>query len=61
MGESDQRVPMPQSQELYQALTTLQVPTQFVHYPREPHGLREPRHRADWLSRMRGWFDRWVK
>lgn len=61
VGESDQRVPMPQAQELYQALTALKVPTQFVHYPREPHGLREPRHRADWLARMRGWFDRWVK
>jgi len=61
VGESDQRVPMPQSQELYQALTTLGVPTQFVHYPREPHGLREPRHRADWLTRMRGWFDRWIQ
>ena len=61
VGESDQRVPMPQSQELYQALRTLGVPTEFVHYPREPHGLREPRHRADWLARMLGWFDRWVK
>jgi dipeptidyl aminopeptidase/acylaminoacyl peptidase len=61
VGESDQRVPMPQSQELYQALRTLGVPTEFVHYPREPHGLREPRHRADWLTRTLGWFDRWVK
>jgi dipeptidyl aminopeptidase/acylaminoacyl peptidase len=61
VGESDQRVPMPQSQELYQALKTLGVPTEFVHYPREPHGLREPRHRADWLARMLSWFDRWVK
>ena len=61
VGESDQRVPMPQSQELYQALTALEVPVQFVHYPREPHGLREPRHRADWLVRLRGWFDRWIR
>lgn len=61
VGENDQRVPMPQSQELYQALKTLKVPTQFVHYPREPHGLREPRHRADWLTRTRGWFDRWIR
>ncbi len=61
VGESDARVPMPQGQELYTALRTLGVPTEFVHYPREPHGLREPRHRADWLMRIRGWFDRWLK
>ncbi|HEY6866137.1 MAG TPA: S9 family peptidase [Candidatus Eisenbacteria bacterium] len=61
VGESDQRVPMPQSQELYTALTTLHVPCEFVHYPREPHGIREPRHRADWFERMRGWFDRWIR
>jgi dipeptidyl aminopeptidase/acylaminoacyl peptidase len=61
VGESDVRVPMPQSQQLYQALRALGVPAEFVHYPREPHGLREPRHRADWLVRMRGWFDRWVR
>ena len=61
VGEADQRVPMPQAQQLYTALTTLGVPTEFVHYPREPHGLREPRHRADWMSRQLGWFDRWIK
>ena len=61
VGENDARVPMPQSQQLYQALRTLGVPAEFVHYPREPHGLREPRHRADWLVRVRGWFDRWVR
>jgi dipeptidyl aminopeptidase/acylaminoacyl peptidase len=37
------------------------VPTEFVHYPREGHGLREPRHRADWYARQAEWFDRWVK
>ena len=61
VGESDQRVPMPQSQELYTALTALHVPCEFVHYPREPHGIREPRHRADWFERTRGWFDRWIR
>jgi dipeptidyl aminopeptidase/acylaminoacyl peptidase len=61
IGESDPRVPYPQGQELYAALTTLHVPVEFVHYPREGHGLREPRHRADQLMRMLAWFDRWVK
>jgi dipeptidyl aminopeptidase/acylaminoacyl peptidase len=61
IGENDRRVPYPQGQELYRALLTLGVPTEFVHYPREGHGLREPRHRADQYLRMLGWFDRWMK
>ena len=61
VGEDDRRVPYPQSQQLYRALTALNVPTEFVHYPREGHTMREPRHRADELVRTRAWFDRWVK
>jgi dipeptidyl aminopeptidase/acylaminoacyl peptidase len=61
IGEEDHRVPYPQGQQLYAALTALNVPTEFVHYPREGHGLREYRHRCDQLTRMLGWFDRWVK
>ena len=60
-GEADVRIPYPQAQETYQSLKFLGVPTQFVHYPREGHGLREPRHRADWFTRQAAWFDRWVK
>jgi dipeptidyl aminopeptidase/acylaminoacyl peptidase len=60
-GEADVRIPYPQAQETYQSLKFLGVPTQFVHYPREPHGLREPRHRADWMQRQGDWFDQWVK
>ncbi|MBI1798141.1 MAG: S9 family peptidase [Candidatus Eisenbacteria bacterium] len=61
IGEADPRVPYPQGQELYRALVALRVPTEFVHYPREGHGLREPRHRADQFLRMLAWFDRWIK
>jgi len=60
-GEADVRIPYPQAQETYQSLKFLGVPTEFVHYPREGHGLREPRHRADWYTRQAAWFDRWVK
>ncbi len=60
-GEADVRIPYPQAQETYQSLKALGVPTEFVHYPREGHGLREPRHRADWFMRQAAWFDRWVK
>ncbi len=60
-GEADVRIPNPQAQETYQSLKFLGVPTEFVHYPREGHTLREPRHRADWFTRQAAWFDRWVK
>jgi len=61
VGDDDRRVPAPQSRQLYTALTALGVPTEFVHYPREGHTLREYRHRADWHARAAGWFDRWVR
>jgi dipeptidyl aminopeptidase/acylaminoacyl peptidase len=61
IGDEDRRVPSPQGRQLYTALTALGVPTEFVHYPREGHTLREYRHRADWHARVAGWFDRWVR
>jgi dipeptidyl aminopeptidase/acylaminoacyl peptidase len=60
-GETDARVPYAQGQQLYRALLGLHVPTVFVHYPREGHTLREPRHRADFTLRLLNWFDRWVR
>lgn len=61
VGDADPRVPFPQGQQLYAALQALHVPSAFVHYPREGHTLREPRHRADQSLRVLDWFDRWVK
>lgn len=60
-GDDDRRVPYPQGQQLYRALLALHVPVEFVHYPREGHGLREYRHRYDHARRTLEWFDRWVK
>jgi len=59
--DEDRRTPIAQAYELYRALLGLGVPTEFVHYPREPHVPREYRHRADQYLRMAAWFDRWVK
>jgi dipeptidyl aminopeptidase/acylaminoacyl peptidase len=33
----------------------------LVRYPREGHGLHEPRHRMDSLARTLLWFDRFLK
>ncbi len=60
-GEADVRIPFPQAQATYQSLRALGVPTELVRYPREGHTLREPRHRADWMTRQADWFDRWVE
>jgi dipeptidyl aminopeptidase/acylaminoacyl peptidase len=61
VGDNDARTPIAQSKELYESLKSLGVPTEFVHYPREGHPLREPRHRSDALQRALAWFDRWIR
>jgi len=60
VGDNDARTPIAQSRELYESLRSLGVPVEFVHYPREGHGLREPRHRADAMQRALAWFQRWI-
>lgn len=49
-GEEDVRVPPGQSHELYRALKAHGVDTRLVLYPREPHGIGEPRHRQHYLE-----------
>lgn len=57
----DQRIPMPQGQELHMALKSLGVPTQFLVYPREDHALREPRNQLVKLMADLGWFEKWIR
>ena len=59
-GQADQRVPIGQAQELYSGLKKLGVPVQLVFYPREPHGLQEPRHQLDKMKREVEWIRRWT-
>lgn len=58
-GQADDRVPPSQGQELYLGLKKLGVPTEFVTYPREPHGFREPNHQVDKIERELAWFSKW--
>jgi dipeptidyl aminopeptidase/acylaminoacyl peptidase len=60
VGERDVECPMPQSQEYWHALETLGVPTSFVVYEGEGHGLRGPAHRADATKRTLAWFDKYL-
>jgi dipeptidyl aminopeptidase/acylaminoacyl peptidase len=60
-GELDQRIPMPQGQELHLALKSLGVPTEFIVYPDEDHALRDPRNKLVKLMSDLGWFDKWIR
>ena len=60
-GEADDRVHVTQGAEMYRALKTLDVPVEFVRYPREPHGFKERNHQIDLLTRIGEWFETWLK
>jgi dipeptidyl aminopeptidase/acylaminoacyl peptidase len=59
-GGADTRVPPSQAQELYMGLKKNGVPVEMVLFPREPHGLQEPRHRLDKMRREYAWFSKHV-
>ena len=60
-GERDVETPAPQSQEFWHALVTFGVPTSFVVYPGEGHGIRQPKNRADAQKRTLDWFAKYLK
>jgi dipeptidyl aminopeptidase/acylaminoacyl peptidase len=59
-GQSDTRVPIPQSEEFYRALYERHVPVEYVVYPRENHGFTEPRHLVDRLQRYLVFFGKYL-
>ncbi len=61
VGERDFNVPAVGSEQMYQALRTLGVPTQLVIYPNQFHGITTPSYRVDRLQRYLAWWDRYVK
>jgi dipeptidyl aminopeptidase/acylaminoacyl peptidase len=60
-GENDRTDPLGQSEMLYRALKRYGVESEFVVYPREPHGLQEEKHLLDRLNRILRWFDSHLK
>ena len=54
--EEDVRVPPTQGYELYNALKRLGVETKMVTYPRQPHGIREPKFTIDAAERQINWL-----
>src|SRR4029453_9788974 len=60
-GDSDLRVPKPQSDQLYSALRWKKVPVEYVVFPREKHGFSERAHQLDAVTRLLGWFEKYLK
>jgi dipeptidyl aminopeptidase/acylaminoacyl peptidase len=59
-GAEDERVHPAQAMEYHRALKTLGVPTEFVRYPREGHGVKERLHQIDLMRRIVAWYGRWL-
>jgi dipeptidyl aminopeptidase/acylaminoacyl peptidase len=54
-AEQDFNVPCNGSEQMYQALRSLGVPTKLVIYPGENHGLRIPSYLRDRMERLLDW------
>ena len=55
-AERDFNVPCQGSEQMYQALRSLDVPAQLVIYPGEYHALAVPSYLRDRLQRMLDWY-----
>ena len=60
-GEADDRVPVSQGYEYYNALKHQGVLTKMVVYPRQPHGPREPKFVLDIMNRHLDWVEKYVR
>ena len=61
VGEKDFNVPAAGGEQMYQALKSLGVPTQFVIYPGQNHGISVPSYQKDRLVRYLDWFGKYTK
>ncbi|HMG88926.1 MAG TPA: S9 family peptidase [Chryseolinea sp.] len=61
VGEMDYNVPAAGSEQMYQALRSLGVPTQLVIYPKQNHGLTVPSYWKDRYQRYADWFGKYLK
>jgi dipeptidyl aminopeptidase/acylaminoacyl peptidase len=57
----DPRVPKPQSDELHMALKKLGVPTEYIVYPQNSHGITDPRYQMVKMVAEFNWFEKWIK
>ncbi len=55
-GENDADVTIAESEQFYIALRDVGVDAVMIRYPREGHGLREPKHQVDSVDRSIAWY-----
>ncbi len=60
-GDADFNMPLINSEQMYQALRSLGVPTQLVIYPGQHHGIRKPSYVRDRLERYVAWYDQYAR
>ncbi|HEY6402717.1 MAG TPA: S9 family peptidase [Blastocatellia bacterium] len=60
-GERDFNVPLAGSEQMYQALRSLDVETQLVIYPTQFHGISRPSYIRDRFERYLAWYDKYLK
>ncbi len=59
-GERDAECPAPQSFEFWRGLQHAGAPAELIVYADEGHGIRQPAHAADLMTRTLGWFGKYL-
>jgi len=60
-GLNDSNVPVIGGEQLYQALKTLEVPTELLVYPNQNHGFTDQKFIRDRYERYIAWYDHYLK
>jgi len=60
-GEKDMNVPLLNTEQMYQAVRRLGVPTELVIYPGQNHGLSTPTYIKDRYERYVRWYDTYLR
>lgn len=59
-GSIDFNVPLLNSEQMYQALKSLNIETQLIIYPDQYHGIEIPSYLHDRFERRKNWFDKYL-
>jgi dipeptidyl aminopeptidase/acylaminoacyl peptidase len=59
-GDQDFNVPLSGGQQMYQALRSLNVPTELIVYPGQFHGFTRPSFIRDRYQRYLDWYDKYL-
>ena len=60
-GDKDFNVPLPGSEQTYQALRNVGTEAQLIIYPRENHRIARPSFQRDHMQRYLDWYAKYLK